>query len=52
MRAEGITIIEWPAAEIAKLGRVAAEVQDTYGARGPQAKSTLDSLRAFQAKVG
>jgi TRAP-type C4-dicarboxylate transport system substrate-binding protein len=52
MRAEGITIIEWPEAETARLGRITAEVQDSYGGRGPQAKATLDSLRAFQAKVG
>jgi TRAP-type C4-dicarboxylate transport system substrate-binding protein len=52
MRAEGITIIEWPEVEVAKLGRLTAEVQDSYGARGPQAKEILDSLRAFQARVG
>lgn len=52
MRAEGITIIEWPAAEISKLGKLTAEVQDSYGPRGPQATAVLASLRAFQAKVG
>jgi TRAP-type C4-dicarboxylate transport system substrate-binding protein len=52
MRAEGITIIAWPEVEVAKLGRITAEVQDTYAARGPQAKEILDSLRAFQARVG
>jgi TRAP-type C4-dicarboxylate transport system substrate-binding protein len=52
MRAEGITIIDWPPAEVARLGRLGAEVQDTYAARGALAKQILDSLRAFQAKLG
>ena len=52
MRAEGITVIEWPAAEVAKLGRVAAEVQDTYGPRSPLAGQILQSLRAFRERVG
>lgn len=52
MRAEGITIITWPEAEVAKLARITAEVQDSYGARGPQAKAVLDSLRAFHARIG
>jgi TRAP-type C4-dicarboxylate transport system substrate-binding protein len=52
MRADGITIITWPQAETAKLGRITAEVQDTHAARGPMAKQILDSLRAFQARLG
>lgn len=52
MRADGITIIAWPDAEVAKLARLTAEVQDSYAARGLQAKAILDSLRAFQARVG
>jgi TRAP-type C4-dicarboxylate transport system substrate-binding protein len=52
MRAEGITIIEWPAGETAKLGRVTAEVQDTYAPRGPMARQILESLRAFQSRIG
>jgi TRAP-type C4-dicarboxylate transport system substrate-binding protein len=50
MRAEGITIIEWPASEIRRLGQLTAEVQDTYGARNPMARQILDSLRAFQSR--
>jgi TRAP-type C4-dicarboxylate transport system substrate-binding protein len=52
MRAEGITIVDWAPAEITRLGRLTAEVQDQYGPRGPQATAILASLRAFQAKVG
>jgi TRAP-type C4-dicarboxylate transport system substrate-binding protein len=52
MRADGITIIEWPASETARLGRITAEVQDTHAARGPMAKQILDSLRAFQTRLG
>jgi TRAP-type C4-dicarboxylate transport system substrate-binding protein len=52
MRAEGITIIEWPQAETQKLGRVTAEVQDSYGARGGMGRQILDSLRAFLPRVG
>lgn len=50
MRAEGITIIEWPASETGKLGKIAEAVQDTYAERGPAARAMLESLRAFQAK--
>lgn len=52
MRAEGITIIEWPRSETAKLGTVAAGVQDTYGPRSPLAGQILASLRSFQARIG
>ncbi|HEV7264671.1 MAG TPA: TRAP transporter substrate-binding protein DctP [Falsiroseomonas sp.] len=52
MREEGITIIEWPGSETAKLGRITAEMQDTYAARGPMARQILDSLRAFQSRIG
>ncbi|WP_291296274.1 TRAP transporter substrate-binding protein DctP [Elioraea sp.] len=51
MRADGITIIEWPTAEIDKLAAIAAAVQDTYAPRSPQAKQILDSLRAFRARA-
>jgi TRAP-type C4-dicarboxylate transport system substrate-binding protein len=51
MRAEGITIIEWPAAETAKLGRITAEVQDSYAPRTPLAGQILGSLRAFLPRV-
>jgi TRAP-type C4-dicarboxylate transport system substrate-binding protein len=52
MRAEGVTIIEWPAAETRKLGVIAAAVQDTYGPRSPNSRAILESLRAFGARVG
>jgi TRAP-type C4-dicarboxylate transport system substrate-binding protein len=52
MRAEGITIIEWPVAEIRRLGRITGEVQDTYAARGPLPRQIIESIRAFQARVG
>lgn len=51
MRAEGITIIEWPAAEIRRLGQITAEVQDTYGPRTPLAGQILASLRGFLPRV-
>lgn len=52
MRAEGITIIEWPASETQRLGRITAEVQDTYAPRTPLARQILESLRAFQSRIG
>jgi TRAP-type C4-dicarboxylate transport system substrate-binding protein len=52
MREEGITIIEWPRAETQRLGRITAEVQDIYAARGPGARAILESLRGFQTRVG
>jgi TRAP-type C4-dicarboxylate transport system substrate-binding protein len=51
MRAEGITIIEWPASETARLGRVTAEVQDGYAQRSPIARQILESLRGFQQRL-
>lgn len=52
MREEGITIIEWPPAEVQKLGRITAEVQDSYGPRSQSAGQILASLRSFQQRVG
>lgn len=52
MRAEGITIVEWPQAEVRRLGQITAEVQDTYGPRTPLAGQILASLRAFLPRVG
>jgi len=52
MRAEGITIIEWPESETQRLGRITAEVQDSCGPRTPQATAILASLRAFQTRLG
>jgi TRAP-type C4-dicarboxylate transport system substrate-binding protein len=51
MRADGITIIEWPAAEVRRLGQITAEVQDTYGPRTPLAGQILGSLRGFLPRV-
>lgn len=52
MRAQNITVVEWPKEETAKLRRITAEVQETYAARSPEARRILDSLKAHQARIG
>ncbi len=52
MRAEGVEIIAWSPAELAKLRQFTNEVQDEVAARGPMAKKIIDSHRAFQRRLG
>lgn len=52
MKAEGVTIIEWPRAEVDKLRSIAARVQMETGARNDIARKLLDSLRASMGKLG
>jgi TRAP-type mannitol/chloroaromatic compound transport system substrate-binding protein len=52
MRSQGVTIIEWPAAEIAKLRAFTTEVQDGFASRNDSARDIVASLRAFQRRVG
>jgi TRAP-type mannitol/chloroaromatic compound transport system substrate-binding protein len=52
MRAEGVEIVDWASAELAKLRAFTSEVQDELAARGPMAKKIIDSHRAFQRRLG
>ncbi len=52
MPAQGVQIIKWPAAEVAKLRETTKLVQMELGARNPLARKVYDSLRGYQAKLG
>lgn len=52
MKAEGVTIIEWPKAEVDKLRSITVRVQMELGARNPMARKMLDSLRGYMTKLG
>jgi TRAP-type mannitol/chloroaromatic compound transport system substrate-binding protein len=52
MKAEGVTVIEWPKAEVDQLRSVTARVQMELGGRNEQARKLLDSLRAHMGKLG
>lgn len=52
MKAEGVTVIEWPKAEVDKLRSVTSRVQMELGGRNDQARKMLDSLRAHMGKLG
>ncbi len=50
MRTEGVEIIEWAPAELAKLRAFTSEVQDELAGRSPLAKKIIESHRAFQRR--
>lgn len=52
MKAEGVTIVDWPKAEVDKLRSVSSRVQMETGARNEIARKLLDSLRASMGKLG
>lgn len=52
MAADGVTIIAWPKDEVAKLRAITARVQMELGARNANARSVIDSHRAFMSKLG
>jgi len=52
MKAEGVTVIEWPKTEVDKLRSVTSRVQMELGGRNDQARKMLDSLRAHMGKLG
>ncbi|GGK20521.1 TRAP transporter substrate-binding protein DctP [Salinarimonas ramus] len=52
IRGEGVTIIEWPAEEVAKLRGLTSRKQDEIAGRDPLAAKIVASHRAFQEKVG
>ncbi len=52
MRGQNITVIDWPREEVAKLRDITSQVQETYAARGPDARRILDSLKAYQRRRG
>ena len=52
MKGEGVTIIQWPKAEVDKLRSVTVRVQMELGGRNEQARKMLDSLRAHMGKLG
>jgi TRAP-type mannitol/chloroaromatic compound transport system substrate-binding protein len=52
MRSEGVTIVDWPKAEVDQLRSVSSRVQMEMGARNEIARKLLDSLRAHMGKLG
>lgn len=52
MKTDGVTVIDWNKAEVARLRAVTVRVQMELGARNPIARKLLDSHRAFMAKNG
>jgi TRAP-type mannitol/chloroaromatic compound transport system substrate-binding protein len=52
MRADGVTVITWPKADVAKLRQLTGEVQDAQAAKSASAKAIVDSHRTFQKKIG
>jgi TRAP-type mannitol/chloroaromatic compound transport system substrate-binding protein len=52
IKGEGVQVIDWPKAEVARLRAVTTRVQMELGARNPIARKLLDSHRAFMAKSG
>jgi TRAP-type C4-dicarboxylate transport system substrate-binding protein len=52
IKGEGVEIITWDKAEIAKLRELTSRKQDELAGRGAVAKKIIESHRAFQKKVG
>lgn len=52
MKAEGVTVIDWPKAEVDKLRSATARVQMELGGRNEPARKLLDSLRSHMGKLG
>jgi TRAP-type mannitol/chloroaromatic compound transport system substrate-binding protein len=52
MKGEGVQVIDWPEAEVAKLRSVTARVQMEFGGRNDTARKLLDSLRTSMGKLG
>jgi TRAP-type mannitol/chloroaromatic compound transport system substrate-binding protein len=52
MRADGVSVITWSKADVAKLRQLTGEVQDAQAARSPSAKAIVDSHRTFQRRIG
>jgi TRAP-type mannitol/chloroaromatic compound transport system substrate-binding protein len=52
MKGEGVTVIDWPKAEVDKLRVLTARVQMELGGRNDHARKMLDSLRAHMGKLG
>ncbi|MBV1693149.1 MAG: TRAP transporter substrate-binding protein DctP [Hyphomicrobiales bacterium] len=52
MKADGVTVVTWSKEEVAKLRGFTSAVQDDLAGKNANAKAVVDSLRAFQKKVG
>jgi TRAP-type mannitol/chloroaromatic compound transport system substrate-binding protein len=52
MKADGVTVVTWSRDEVAKLRALTSAVQDDLAAKSANAKAVIDSLRAFQKKIG
>jgi TRAP-type mannitol/chloroaromatic compound transport system substrate-binding protein len=52
MRADGVTIVNWSKADIARLRVLTGEIQDQQAGRSANAKAIVDSHRAFQRRLG
>lgn len=52
MRADGVTVITWSKADVARLRQLTGEIQDAQASRSANAKAIVDSHRAFQRRLG
>jgi TRAP-type mannitol/chloroaromatic compound transport system substrate-binding protein len=52
MKADGVTVITWSKDEVGKLRGLASAVQNDLAGKNANAKAVIDSLRAFQKKLG
>jgi TRAP-type mannitol/chloroaromatic compound transport system substrate-binding protein len=52
MKGEGVTVVEWPKAEVDQLRSVTARVQMEQGGKNEIARKLLDSMRTHMGKLG
>ena len=52
MKELGVTVITWKAADVAKLRAITSQVQGELAGRNEQTRKLVDSIRAFQKKLG
>ncbi|MEO6566943.1 MAG: TRAP transporter substrate-binding protein DctP [Casimicrobiaceae bacterium] len=52
MKADGVTVVTWSAAEVAKLRGFTSKAQAELAGRNDQTKKLVDSIGAFQKKLG
>lgn len=52
MKEQGVTVVTWTPAQVAKLRRLTATVQAELGGRSDLTKKLVDSLGSFQKKLG
>ncbi len=52
MKSDGVSIVDWPTAEVDKLRALTMRVQMELGGRNEHARKLLDSLRAYMGRLG